>query len=73
MTAIGFSGLESYRTSRLLHLSHCFPRGCFPSVSLVGTSSMTNACVDAYVSFLADSAGLVNAGGGNFHRTWHYD
>jgi hypothetical protein len=25
------------------------------------------------VSFLADSAGLVNADGGNFHPTWHYD
>jgi hypothetical protein len=31
---------------------------------------MTNACVDAYVSFLAGSAGLVSAGGGNFHPTW---
>jgi hypothetical protein len=27
---------------------------------------MTNAYVDAYVSFLADSASLLSAGGGNF-------
>jgi hypothetical protein len=27
---------------------------------------MTNACVDAYVSLLVDSAGLVSAGAGTF-------
>jgi hypothetical protein len=31
---------------------------------------MTNTYVDAYVSFIADSAGLVNADGGNFHPMW---
>jgi hypothetical protein len=31
---------------------------------------MTNACVDAYVSFLADLVGLVSVDGGNFHPTW---
>jgi hypothetical protein len=70
MIGTGIGGLESYRTSRLLHLSHFFPRGCFPSISWVGTSSMTNAYVDAYVSFLADSIGLVSADGGNFHPMW---
>jgi hypothetical protein len=30
---------------------------------------MINACVDAYVSFFADSTSLVNTGGGNFHPT----
>jgi hypothetical protein len=31
---------------------------------------MKNACVDAYVSFLVDSAGLVSTGCENFHPTW---
>jgi hypothetical protein len=31
---------------------------------------MKNACVGPYMSFLADSAGLVSAGGGNFHLMW---
>jgi hypothetical protein len=31
---------------------------------------MKNACVDVYVSFLADLASLVSPGGGNFHPTW---
>jgi hypothetical protein len=31
---------------------------------------MTNACMDAYVSFLADSVGPVNIDGGNFRPMW---
>ena len=38
--------------------------GCFSLINWVGTSSITNAYMDAYVSFLANSVGLVSIDGG---------
>jgi hypothetical protein len=59
MTSTGFSSLKSYRTSRLLHFSHCWQGGC-SSFDCLCVSSSSEAA-DVAVSCKVPLTGLVQS------------
>jgi hypothetical protein len=59
MTGTGFGSLESYRTSCLLHFSHCWQGGCSSSDCPCGSSSTDAA--DVAVSCKVSLTGIVQS------------